>query len=88
MQGIEPDMNDIQKLQSIGVALWGASWKSQMAEALGIPKAMVSQYLSGIRSIPSATWARLEKIAILRVEEINNVFLMIKGEEGVLGDCG
>lgn len=60
---LEEDQGDAYKLHEIGQALFGVSWQSDMARALGIKDARkIRFWVSGERTIPAGVWDDLKRI--------------------------
>lgn len=65
LSDLDEDQGDAYRLHEIGLALFGQSWQSDMARALGMSDARRIRYwVSGEREIPSGVWDDLR--AILR----------------------
>lgn len=60
---LEEDQGDAYRLDEIGRALFGQSWQSDMARALGMKDARrVRYWASGEREIPIGVWVDLKRI--------------------------
>ncbi|WP_205739008.1 hypothetical protein [Vreelandella alkaliphila] len=60
---LEEDQGDAYKLHEIGQALFGVSWQSDMARALGIKDARkIRFWVSGERAVPTGVWDDLKRI--------------------------
>ncbi len=66
-------MNQNEKLTECGLALFGNSWKSSLAEALNVDKRRITHWLDGTRPVPNGVWADIKKIAIERKQEIEDL---------------
>ena len=67
-------MSNIEKLALIGQALYGQSWKSEMAKSLGYDYRRIQHWMKATRPIPNEIWP---KLAIL-VEQRQDEFAKIK----------
>lgn len=68
---LEEDQGDAYKLHEIGQALFGVSWQTDMARALGIKDARrVRQWLSGDRTVPAGVWDDLKRITSERGQRL------------------
>lgn len=60
---LEEDHGDAYRLHEIGVALFGQSWQSEMARALGMKDARrVRYWAAGERDIPAGVWDDLRTL--------------------------
>lgn len=57
------NLRDNDKLEKIGVALFGRSWKKAIAEALKVDERRITHWLQCTRPIPSGIWIDLKAIA-------------------------
>ena len=52
-------MSNAEKLTIIGQALYGQSWKSEMAKSLGYDYRRIQHWMTGSRPIPDDIWPKL-----------------------------
>lgn len=71
------NFRDNDKLQKIGLALFGKSWKKSLAESLNVDERRITHWLQSTRPVPDGVWGDLRKIANQRKEEIENVIDML-----------
>ncbi|WP_438454941.1 hypothetical protein [Vreelandella venusta] len=68
---LEEDQGDAYKLHEIGQALFGVSWQSDMARALGIKDARkIRFWVSGERPVPTGVWDDLKRITKVRGQRL------------------
>ena len=71
---LEEDQGDAYKLHEIGQALFGVSWQSDMARALGIKDARkIRFWVSGERAIPAGVWDDLKRITKERGQRLQDL---------------
>lgn len=66
------NFRDNEKLEKVGKALFGDSWKKSTAKALNVDERRITHWLQCTRSVPEGVWSDLIKLAELRLEEIND----------------
>lgn len=60
---LEEDQGDAYRLHEIGTAMFGQSWQSDMARALGMKDARrVRYWASGEREVPAGVWGDLRSL--------------------------
>lgn len=64
------DVPDPVRLEANGLALYGRSWKSAMAEDLHVDARRITHWLQGTRPVPSGVWSDLQKIAMQRLADV------------------
>ena len=64
------DVPDPVRLEANGLALYGRSWKSAMAEDLHVDARRITHWLQGTRPVPSGVWSYLQKIAMQRLADV------------------
>lgn len=60
---------DVDTLRAVGEALFGPSWQTPLAEALGISDRNMRYWLAG-RDIPEGVWSDIAKICKARSAEL------------------
>lgn len=58
------------RLEAHGWALYGRTWKTAMAEDLGVDARRITHWLQGTRPVPSGVWSDLQKIAMQRLADV------------------
>lgn len=71
------NFRDNDKLQKIGIALFGKSWKKALAEALAVDERRITHWLQCTRPIPQGVWGDLREITANRGNEIQEVENML-----------
>ena len=66
------NFRDNDKLQKIGVSLFGKSWKKALAEALKVDERRITHWLQCTRPVPKGVWSDLKLIANQRKLEVEN----------------
>ncbi len=66
------NFRDNDKLQKIGVSLFGKSWKKALAEALKVDERRITHWLQCTRPVPKGVWNDLKLIADQRKLEVEN----------------
>lgn len=66
------NFRDNDKLQKIGKALFGKSWKKALAEALKVDERRITHWLQCTRPVPKGVWSDLKLIADQRKSEVEN----------------
>lgn len=56
-----------------GLALYGARWRTQMADDLGVSQRTVRRWEAGEFNVPDGVWDELRKIAAQRVTELRRL---------------
>ena len=51
--------NDAELIDEVGQALWGAAWKTPMADAVRHQKNAVADWASGRLPVPAGVWSEL-----------------------------
>lgn len=64
------EVPDHIRLTSYGYALYGRTWKTAMAEDLGVDARRITHWIQGTRPVPAGVWADLQKIARNRLADI------------------
>jgi len=54
-------MNDSQLISKIGVTVWGASWHSAMASAVGQAPSTIEAWATGREPVPLEMWKELRE---------------------------
>lgn len=62
-----------QKLTKCGLALFGNSWKSSLAEALNVDPRRITHWLDGTRPVPEGVWADIKQLAEQRKQQIDEL---------------
>lgn len=71
------NFRDNDKLEKIGTALFGKSWKKALAEALKVDERRITHWLQCTRPVPHGVWLDLKKIADQRKSEVENIIDML-----------
>ena len=66
------NFRDNDKLEKIGKALFGKSWKKALAEALKVDERRITHWLQCTRPVPDGVWSDLKKVANQRKSEVEN----------------
>ena len=66
------NFRDNDKLEKIGKALFGKSWKKALAEALKVDERRITHWLQCTRPVPNGVWNDLKKVASQRKLEVEN----------------
>ena len=64
------DVPDPVRLEAHGWALYGRSWKTAMAEDLGVDARRITHWVQGTRPVPAGVWLDLQKIAQKRLADV------------------
>lgn len=64
------EVPDHIRLTSYGYALYGRTWKTAMAEDLGVDARRITHWYQSTRPVPAGVWADLQKIARNRLADI------------------
>lgn len=67
------NFRDNEKLEKIGIALFGKSWKKALAEALKVDERRITHWLQCSRPIPKNVFKDLKVIKDKRLKEIQNI---------------
>ena len=65
LRAITDHMDDRTLIAELGLALWGAGWKSRMADALEERETTISDWADGRATVPSDVWKELREITRL-----------------------
>lgn len=57
-----------QRLHTIGTALWGTRWQTEMAEALQVHTRTLRRWIKGDAEIPPNVWDELQEHIKARIE--------------------
>jgi len=71
-------MDDATLISKIGRALWGATWKGQMAEAVRHQKGAVSAWALGRVPVPAGVWSELQELLRERRHEFDDLIPQIQ----------
>lgn len=71
------NFRDNDKLEKIGKALFGRSWKKALAEALGVDERRITHWLQCTRPVPDGVWIDLKKVAEQRKLEVDDAIDML-----------
>ncbi len=66
-------MSNIEKLALIGQALYGQSWKSEMAKSLGYDYRRIQHWMKATRPIPNEIWPKLAILVEQRQDELAKI---------------
>lgn len=72
------DVSDLTKdkqvalLEDIGRAAFGDTWKSCVADALGVARSSLARWLTGEKPIPLSVWSKIEVLLSDRVQPIQD----------------
>jgi hypothetical protein len=66
------NFRDNDKLEKIGVYLFGKSWKKALAEALKVDERRITHWLQCTRPVPEGVWSDLKLIADQRKNDIQD----------------
>lgn len=66
------NFRDNDKLEKIGVYLFGKSWKKALAEALKVDERRITHWLQCTRPVPEGVWIDLKLIAEQRKNDIQH----------------
>lgn len=66
------NFRDNDKLEKIGIYLFGKSWKKALAEALNIDERRITHWLQCTRPVPDGVWNDLKEIANQRKLEVEH----------------
>ncbi|KQD14628.1 hypothetical protein APC61_06230 [Acinetobacter baumannii] len=67
------NFRDNEKLEKIGIALFGKSWKKALAEALKVDERRITHWLQCSRPIPKNVFKDLKVIKDKRLKEIQSI---------------
>lgn len=68
-------------LCAAGLALYGDSWQSAMARALGVSDRTVRRWMSGQSAMPVGCWPQIEQLLDQRFETLTTIRDTIKGQK-------
>jgi hypothetical protein len=71
-----------QRFEDIGLVFFGFEWKGPMASVLGVDGVQIDDWISDPASLPPEIEAKLEKVGMDRIEEIQ-AFLFLLSQAGV-----
>lgn len=71
------NFRDSDKLEKIGVSLFGKSWKKSLAEALKVDERRITHWIQCTRTIPDETWIDLRLIAEQRKNDVQDILDML-----------
>ena len=60
-------------LHQIGAALYGPSWQTPLAHALGVNIRTAQRWAAGTHAVPGSAWADIHALAIQRRGEIDEI---------------
>lgn len=66
-------MTDIDKLRTAGEALYGASWQSDLARALGVSVRTMQRWAASESAVPSGVWADIAKLCRSRGKALQKI---------------
>lgn len=66
-------MDDASLIVEVGHALWGATWKGPMAEAVRHRNGMVADWASGRIPVPAGVWSELRELMRQRRHEFDEL---------------
>ena len=66
------EVPDPVRLEAHGFALYGKSWKTAIADDLGVDARRVTHWIQGTRPVPAGIWSDLQKIARNRLDEVKD----------------
>ncbi len=79
-------MNDIQKLEMIGVAMFGEQWQSAIAKKLGVNDRTVRRWAAGEIQINQNIFADLERALIQRQSDLRLTLRVLRHGELFVGE--
>ena len=74
-------MNDIQKLEMIGVAMFGEQWQSAIAKKLGVNDRTVRRWAAGEIQINQNIFADLERALMQRQKDLRLTLRVLRHDE-------
>lgn len=74
-------MNDIQKLEMIGVAMFGEQWQSAIAKKLGVNDRTVRRWAAGEIQINQNIFADLERALVQRQKDLRLTLRVLRHGE-------
>ncbi len=60
-------------LETVGTALYGSRWQSELARDLGVDSRLVRQWIKGERPMPNKVFDDLRKLLRVRRTQINDI---------------
>ncbi|NDJ59397.1 helix-turn-helix domain-containing protein [Enterobacteriaceae bacterium 4M9] len=78
-------MNNLEKMRKVGEEVYGSSWQSSLARALGISDRTVRNFISGKSNIPETLSSRLLSAMDVEIEKIQRAIAIIESD-AVSGD--
>ena len=79
-------MNDIQKLEMIGVAMFGEQWQSAIAKKLGVNDRTVRRWAAGDIQINQNIFSDLERALIQRQKDLRLTLRVLRHGELFAGE--
>ena len=80
-------MNDIQKLEMIGLAIFGEQWQSAIAKKLGVNDRTVRRWAAGdIQIISKNIFADLERVLVQRQADLRLTLRVLRHGELFVGE--
>lgn len=79
-------MNDIKKLEMIGVAMFGEQWQSAIAKKLGVNDRTVRRWVAGEIQINQNIFADLERALIQRQADLRLTLRVLRHGELFVGE--
>jgi len=79
-------MNDIQKLEMIGVAMFGEQWQSAIAKKLGVNDRTVRRWAAGDIQISQNIFADLERALVQRQKDLRLTLRVLRYGELFTGE--
>lgn len=79
-------MNDIQKLEMIGLAMFGEQWQSAIAKKLGVNDRTVRRWAAGDIQINQNIFADLERALVQRQKDLRLTLRVLRHGELFVGE--
>lgn len=77
-------INQIELLEKLGIAAFGNSWKSSLADALPVARPTITDWLSGKKPVPVGVWSDIQKILESRLMCTQGALLEIKEQRHLI----
>ena len=77
-------INQIELLERLGIAAFGKSWKSSLADALPVARPTITDWLSGKKPVPVGVWSDIQKILESRLMCTQGALLEIKEQRHLI----
>ena len=77
-------INQIELLEKLGIAAFGKSWKSSLADALPVARPTITDWLSGKKPVPVGVWSDIQKILESRLMCTQGALLEIKEQRHLI----